>query len=140
MHKTQQKQLSISTSGRGMTEITREVQGFVHSAEIKTGLCNLFIQHTSASLFICENADPDVLHDLEDYMTRLVKDGDHHFRHTLEGKDDMAAHIRTVLTETSLTIPIENGQIALGTWQGVFLWEHRYASHVRKIVMTAQGE
>ncbi len=135
-----QKHIELATRGRELVEITSQIQGFVRSAEIKTGLCNVFIQHTSASLIICENADPNVLTDLEAYAERLVKDGDPHFRHTQEGADDMAAHIRSVLTTTSLNIPIGNGHCLLGTWQGVFLWEHRYHGHNRGIVLTLNGE
>ncbi len=131
-----QKILSIRTHGRGTIDVTSEVEQLVSQSNIKDGLCNLFIQHTSASLILCENADPDVRVDLENFMQQIVKDGDSLFRHTAEGPDDMPAHIRNVLTSSSLTIPIANGRCLLGTWQGVYLWEHRLNTHVRKIIVT----
>jgi secondary thiamine-phosphate synthase enzyme len=103
-------------------------------------MCNLFIRHTSASLMLCENADPDVLIDLEAFMQRKAPDGDPMFRHTAEGPDDMPAHVRTVLTQSDLNLPISNGRCALGTWQGIFLWEHRLAPHSRSIMITINGE
>ena len=133
-----QKILSIRTKGRGTIDVTNEVEQLVSRSNIKDGLCNLFIQHTSASLILCENADPDVRVDLENFMQQIVKDGDSLFRHTAEGADDMPAHIRNVLTSSSLTIPIANGQCLLGTWQGIYLWEHRLSAHVRKIIVTIQ--
>lgn len=108
----------------------------VGAAAIQTGLCHLFIQHTSASLLINENADPDVLHDLETFMSDLVPDGDRRFVHTAEGPDDMPAHVRHLLTQTTLTIPVADGRLALGTWQGVFIWEHRHRPHTRKVMVT----
>ena len=130
--------LSIRTQGRGTIDVTNEVEQLVSRSNIKDGLCNLFIQHTSASLILCENADPDVRVDLENFMQQMVKDGDPLFRHTAEGPDDMPAHIRSVLTSSSLTIPIADGKCLLGTWQGVYLWEHRLNAHVRKIIVTVQ--
>lgn len=133
-----QEILSIRTQGRSTIDVTNEVEQLVSRSNIKNGLCNLFIQHTSASLILCENADPDVRIDLENFMQQMVKDGDPLFRHTAEGPDDMPAHIRNVLTSSSLTIPIANGRCLLGTWQGIYLWEHRLNAHVRKIIVTLQ--
>ncbi len=131
--------LRIDTPGRSLTEITNDIARLIAGSDIKTGICNIFIKHTSASLIICENADPDVLVDLENYAQRLVLDGDPQFIHTLEGVDDMAAHIRSVLTQTFISIPVENGKLDVGTWQGVFLWEHRTRSHSRELVITVYG-
>jgi secondary thiamine-phosphate synthase enzyme len=133
-----QEVLNIQTQGRSTIDITRELEKLVARSGIESGLCNLFIQHTSASLILCENADPDVRVDLENFMQQMVKDGDSLFRHTAEGPDDMPAHIRNVLTSSSLTIPIAHGRCLLGTWQGVYLWEHRLNSHVRNIIVTIQ--
>ncbi len=133
-----QEILNIRTQGRSTIDVTNEVEQLVSRSNIKNGLCNLFIQHTSASLILCENADPDVRIDLENFMQQMVKDGDPLFRHTAEGPDDMPAHIRNVLTSSSLTIPIANGRCLLGTWQGIYLWEHRLNAHVRKIIVTLQ--
>ncbi len=133
-----QEILSIRTQGRGTIDVTNEVEQLVSRSNINDGLCNLFIQHTSASLILCENADPDVRVDLENFMQQIVKDGDSMFRHTAEGPDDMPAHIRNVLTSSSLTIPIAKGRCLLGTWQGIYLWEHRLSAHVRKIIVTIQ--
>lgn len=135
-----QQRIEITTRGRGMVEITDTINNFVDSTAIQTGLCHIFIQHTSASLILCENADPDVQTDLQAYAQRLVPDGDPRYRHTMEGPDDMPAHVRTVLTGSSLTLPVGNGRCLLGTWQGVYLWEHRYAGHNRGIVLTVHGE
>jgi secondary thiamine-phosphate synthase enzyme len=133
-----QEVLNIQTQGRSTIDITRELEKLVARSGIESGLCNLFIQHTSASLILCENADPDVRVDLENFMQQMVKDGDSLFRHTAEGPDDMPAHIRNVLTSSSLTIPIAHGRCLLGTWQGVYLWEHRLNAHVRNIIVTIQ--
>ena len=133
-----QEVLNIQTQGRSTIDITRELEKLVARSGIESGLCNLFIQHTSASLILCENADPDVRVDLENFMQQIVKDGDSLFRHKAEGPDDMPAHIRNVLTSSSLTIPIAHGRCLLGTWQGVYLWEHRLNSHVRNIIVTIQ--
>ena len=135
-----QEIISIKTQGRCTLDITREVEKLVGHCGIDSGLCNLFIQHTSASLIICENADPDVRTDLENFMQRMIKDGDALFRHTAEGPDDMPAHIRNVITSSSLTIPIAKGRCLLGAWQGIYLWEHRFKAHVRNIIVTIQGE
>lgn len=135
-----QEILRIRTQGRSTIDITQEVKELVTRSSIEIGLCNLFIQHTSASLILCENADPDVRVDLENFMQQIITDGDSLFRHTAEGPDDMPAHIRNVLTSSSLTIPIANGKCLLGTWQGIYLWEHRLNAHVRKIIVTVQRE
>ncbi len=135
-----QRQLSIDTPGRRLVDVTRPVADALADARIGTGICQIFIRHTSASLMINENADPDVLRDLETFMSDLVPDGDSRFVHTAEGPDDMPAHVRGALTQTSLTIPITEGRLALGTWQGIFLWEHRHRGHTRKLVITAWGE
>ena len=135
-----QEIISIKTQGRCTVDITHEVENLVSRAGIKVGLCNLFIQHTSASLILCENADPDVRIDLENFMQHMVKDGDDLFIHTAEGPDDMPAHIRSVLTSSSLTIPIANGRCLLGTWQGIYFWEHRLNSHARNIIVSIQRD
>jgi len=132
--------LSFTTTGRGTTSITEAIREQVHLSGVTTGLCHVFLQHTSASLILCENADPDVRSDLDHYMTRLVTDGDPIFDHTDEGSDDMSAHIRTILSGHDLTLPVSNGQCALGIWQGVYLWEHRTASHRRNLTVTVSGE
>jgi len=132
--------LTISTRGRATIEITDQIEKIVEDSEVLVGLCNLFIQHTSASLIVCENADPTVRRDLERFASRLVPDGDPDFIHTLEGPDDMPAHIRTILTQVSLTVPVEAGRCLLGTWQGIFLWEHRRMPHRRQVIVTVQGE
>ena len=131
--------LFVSTAGRGTVDITAEVQRIVAKTGIDTGLCNVFIHHTSASLILCENADPDVRRDLETFMARISPDGDTDFIHTAEGPDDMPAHIRSVLTQSSINIPIKVGRCDLGTWQGLYLWEHRIAPHRRKITVTIIG-
>lgn len=128
--------LEIATPGRGFTEITRQADEVVNRAGIRDGLCNVFILHTSASLVITENADPDVLADLETVISGFAPDGDARYSHTAEGPDDMSAHVRCLLTQTSLTIPIEAGALRLGTWQGLFLWEHRARPHARKVVVS----
>lgn len=135
-----QEMIEIDTPGRGTTEITRQVEGIVRQAGISRGICNIFIQHTSASLLLCENADPAVRADLETFMGCRVPDGDPMFTHTTEGPDDMAAHVRTVLTDTSITVPLVDGHCGLGTWQGIYLWEHRRHPHRRRIVVTLYGE
>lgn len=132
----QQTILSIRTSGRGSYNITDEVQNTVRETKIITGLCNIFVQHTSASLMLCENADPQVRDDLETFMAKLAPDGDPMFLHTDEGSDDMSAHVRTVLTASSLTIPVSDGRCALGVWQGIYCWEHRTSNFNRKIIIT----
>jgi secondary thiamine-phosphate synthase enzyme len=134
-----QTTLSVRTRGRGTTEITSEVERTVRASGVATGLCNVFLQHTSASLILCENAAPAVRQDLETILSRLAPDGDPAYRHDDEGPDDMAAHARTVLTASSLQIPVAEGRLALGTWQGIYLWEHRRASHTRRVVVTVMG-
>jgi secondary thiamine-phosphate synthase enzyme len=135
-----QEEINVATDGRGTYDLSRQVQHAVESSGIKTGLCHVFIRHTSASLMICENADPAVMRDLETFMERQVPDGDPMFTHTAEGPDDMPAHVRSILTQTDLNVPVSNGQCALGTWQGIYLWEHRFAPHQRKILLTISGE
>ena len=126
----------IRTRGRGTTEITSEVDRIVRNSGASDGLCNVFLHHTSASLILCENADPTVRRDLETYFARLVPDGDPSFVHDAEGPDDMPAHIRSILTQNSLSIPIAQGSCDLGTWQGLYLWEHRTHPHERKLTVT----
>ena len=132
--------LTIETRGRGTVEITRQVQQTVERSGVTRGLCHVFVHHTSASLIVCENADPPVRRDLETFAARLVTDGDPSFIHDAEGPDDMAAHIRSILTLTSLTIPVESRRCDLGTWQGIFLWEHRTDPHRRRITVTVVGD
>ena len=132
--------MSIATRGRGTVDITRDVAKIVGASSARTGLCTVFIHHTSASLIICENADPTVRADLERFAARLVPDGDRLFEHDDEGPDDMPAHVRTVLTQTSIGIPVVDGKLALGTWQGLYLWEHRTAPHTRKVTVMVIGE
>ena len=134
-----QEELVIQTTGRGSFDITERLREFIERSGVTNGLCHLFIQHTSASLMINENADPDVLLDLERFMQDLVPDGDPRFCHTAEGPDDMPAHIRSVLTQTDLNIPIRAGRLALGTWQGIYLWEHRTRPHSRRVIVTAHA-
>lgn len=134
-----QQTLQISTDGRGTYNITRQIQQVVAASGISTGLCHVFVQHTSASLILCENADPDVRSDLENWLARQVKDGDPAYAHSMEGADDMAAHIRSILTNMDLTLPVSDGRCALGTWQGVFLYEHRYQGYPRSVLVTVSG-
>lgn len=134
-----QHTLETRTRGRGTYDVTAEVDNGIAGSGIETGLAHVFLQHTSASLILCENADPDVRHDLEAFLSRLAPDGDTHYRHDQEGPDDMAAHLRTMLTASSLTIPITRGKLALGTWQGIYLYEHRTAAQTRSIAVTLQG-
>ena len=130
-----QEELVIETSGRALLNITEDINRIVRLGPA-TGLCSVFVHHTSASLLINEAADPDVVGDIERWFSRLVVDGDRIFRHREEGPDDMSAHIRSVLTATSLTIPVAHGRLNLGTWQGVFLWEHRAAAHHRRLTIS----
>ncbi len=130
------KELTIRTSGRGLTELTRAVAEVVGEARVAEGLCNVFVPHTSASLLLGENYDPSVRRDLEAFMGRLVRDGDPAYEHDAEGPDDMSAHIRTALTQSSVVLPVAAGKLRLGTWQGVYLWEHRTAPHERHVVIT----
>ena len=134
-----QKELVFETRGRGCLDITERVAAAIDGSEIHNGLCHLFIRHTSASLMVCENADPSVLRDLEMFFSDLVPDGDPRFRHTAEGPDDMPAHIRSILTQTDLSIPVQGARLALGTWQGIYLLEHRLAPHHRTVLMSVQG-
>ena len=133
-------ELTVNTRGRGLYEFTRDVEAWVAKHGFKHGLVTLHLRHTSASLLIQENADPDVRADLERFFARLVPDGDPLFAHTCEGDDDMPAHIRTALTSVNLSIPLRAGELALGTWQGIYLWEHRLASHSRRVAMHFIGE
>lgn len=135
-----QTTLEFQTRGRGSYDVTDSVQEFTGGQGITTGLAHLFLQHTSASLMLCENADPEVRRDLERFLLRLVPDGDPLFRHTAEGDDDMPAHVRTVLTQSELTLPVADGRCVLGTWQGIYLYEHRQRAHLRRLTVTLQGE
>ena len=134
------KTLAYTTRGRGTTDITADIQRAVRASGIRAGLCSVFLQHTSASLILCENADPAVRRDLETILSRLSPDGDPAYVHDTEGPDDMAAHARSMLTSNSLTIPVAEGRLLLGTWQGVYLWEHRTMGHTRQVVVTLIGE
>jgi secondary thiamine-phosphate synthase enzyme len=129
------KQLNVATRGQGLHEITNEVARALREAKIGEGLCTVFVRHTSASLVIQENADPTARQDLERWLNRLVPEGDPFYRHDAEGPDDMPAHIKAALTQTSLSIPIVDGRLALGTWQGVYLWEHRRRGGERELVL-----
>jgi secondary thiamine-phosphate synthase enzyme len=135
-----QKLLTVPTTGRGTHDLTGRVQAAVAESGIVAGICHVFVRHTSASLMLCENADPAVMRDLEAFMSRTVPDGDPIFSHTTEGPDDMPAHVRSILTQADLSLPIADGQCALGTWQGIYLWEHRYAAHSRTVLLTMSGE
>jgi secondary thiamine-phosphate synthase enzyme len=134
------RELTISTRGRGTYDVTRDVARVVSDSRIADGLANVWIHHTSASLIICENADPDVRRDLDAFLARLVPDGDPLFVHTAEGDDDMPAHVRTVLTQTSIVIPVAERRLVLGTWQGLYLWEHRTSAHSRRLTVTIHGD
>ena len=132
--------IAVETRGRGLVEITRTLQTWVGASGFATGLLTLFIRHTSASLVVQENAAPEVRDDLDRFMARLVPDGDPIFRHRDEGADDMPAHVRSALTATQLAIPVADGHLALGTWQGVYVWEHRTRPHRREIALHLLGE
>jgi secondary thiamine-phosphate synthase enzyme len=134
-----QVSFTVDTRGRGTYDITEQVQQIVSRSNASTGLCHVFIHHTSASLILCENADPMVREDLERFMSATVADGDPNFLHTSEGDDDMPAHVRTILTDSSLSIPVTNGRCAFGTWQGLYVWEHRTHGHRRRVTLTVQG-
>ncbi len=134
-----QQLLKVKTGGKSLSNITRQVQDAVSKSGIKMGLCSLFLRHTSASLIIQENADPDVLADLETFLAKLIPEGTH-YRHSTEGPDDMPAHIRTALTHTSEQIPVNGGRLVLGTWQGIYLWEHRQRGSLREVVIHVSGE
>jgi secondary thiamine-phosphate synthase enzyme len=136
----QQETLTLETDGRDTYDLTQQAHERVRRSGILTGICQLFIRHTSASLILCENADPDVRTDLERFTTRLIPDGDPLFIHTMEGPDDMPAHIRSILTHMDLSLPITQGRLALGTWQGIYLWEHRTHPHRRQVILTLYGE
>ena len=127
--------ISIPTSGRGLVDISEHVESIVTQATRPEGLCTVYVRHTSASLLIQESADPAVLADLEHWLAKWVVDGDPVFTHRAEGPDDMAAHIRSALTQTSISVPYTNHQLMLGTWQGIYLWEHRYAPHTRELAI-----
>jgi secondary thiamine-phosphate synthase enzyme len=133
-------EIVIVTGGRGLREFTREVERWVEQNQFQDGLLTLHLQHTSASLLIQENADPDVRRDLEAFFKRLVPDGDPLFIHTTEGDDDMPAHVRTALTAVNLNIPVRGGRLTLGTWQGIYLWEHRTRPHPRRVALHFVGE
>ena len=131
--------LDISTPGRALVEITRPVREWVGRQQFQTGLLTLFLRHTSASLLVQENADPDVQADLNRFLARLVPDGDPLFRHRDEGPDDMPAHVRAALTAVQLSIPVMEGRLALGTWQGIYVWEHRLQAHRRQVALHLLG-
>lgn len=133
------RSFEVETRGRGTYDITAEVARAVGASGVSWGLCHVFVHHTSASLILCENADPDVRLDLEAFFARLVPDGDPLYVHDAEGPDDMPAHVRTILTQNSLSIPVRDGRPDLGTWQGLYLWEHRRAPHRRRVTVTVLG-
>ena len=134
-----QQTIELATRGRGTTEITGQVANIVRAAQIETGLVNIFVLHTSCSLILTENADPSVRHDLEMLALRWAPDGDPAYQHCDEGDDDMAAHGRNILAGSSISVPVRHGDLLLGTWQGIYLWEHRTHSHRRTIVVTVLG-
>jgi secondary thiamine-phosphate synthase enzyme len=138
--KQAQGQLSVSTRSKGLYEITRDVRRWLAGQAIQTGLLTVFIQHTSASLLIQENADPDVRRDLTEFFERLVPENTPWFRHTTEGPDDMPSHIRTALTTTQLSIPVRGGELALGTWQGIYVFEHRSEAQSRSVLLHLIGD
>lgn len=135
-----QQSIQIATTGRGTSNISQQIEQLISQSGIQTGLANIFVHHTSASLILCENADPSVRADLEYFMKKITPDGDPMYQHQDEGPDDMPAHIRTILTESSLSIPIKSGHSMLGVWQGIFLWEHRTHPHNRHLTVTIYGE
>lgn len=134
-----QSTIELTTRGRGTREITRDIAAIVRESKIEQGLCHVFVHHTSASLMISENADPTVRADLERFLDRLVPDGDPLFEHQDEGPDDMPAHVRTLLTDVDLSIPVQGARLALGTWQGIYLYEHRHRGHRRRLTVSVQG-
>jgi secondary thiamine-phosphate synthase enzyme len=136
---TTQREIHVSTQGRGTYDLTADVQSAVQDSGASIGMCNVFIRHTSASLMLCENADPAVMRDLETFMSRIAPDGDPAHTHTQEGPDDMPSHIRSIITHADLNLPVRDGRCDLGTWQGVYLWEHRHAPHERKVTVTITG-
>jgi secondary thiamine-phosphate synthase enzyme len=131
--------ITYETRGQGLYEITDHIVPFVHSSPVTDGLLTVFVMHTSASIVIQENADPSAKRDLEAWLCRLVPEGDPHFSHVFEGADDMPAHIKAALTATSVSVPVSQGRLCLGTWQGVYLWEHRRRSHVRRVALSLIG-
>jgi secondary thiamine-phosphate synthase enzyme len=135
-----QHELAVSTRGRALYEITDQVERWLSAQAVETGLLTLHLRHTSASLLIQENADPDVRRDLEAFFSRLVPDGDRIFVHNAEGEDDMPAHVRTALTAVNLSIPVSQGRMVLGTWQGIYVWEHRKSPHSRSVILHLMGE
>lgn len=134
-----QKRFTVATHARATHDVTEAVEKAVADSGVETGLVHVFLHHTSASLMLCENVDPDVRDDLERFFSRLVTDGDPMFRHRSEGDDDMSAHVRTVITHSDLTIPIANGGLALGRYQGIYVWEHRYRGYSRQLTVTING-
>ncbi len=134
-----QAELVVASQGRGFVDLTARVQAEVARSGVRLGTCQLFIQHTSASLLLTERADPSVRVDLENAFARVFPDGDPRYTHTLEGPDDMSAHLRAAATQTSLLVPVTNAELSLGIWQGLYLWEHRFAAHPRTIVATIMG-
>ena len=132
--------LVLGTRRRGTLEVTAEVEEVVAASGVAAGLANVFVHHTSASLILCENADPTVREDLETWFAGAVKDGDSRFAHRFEGPDDMSAHLRATLTQPSISIPVADGRLSLGTWQGIYLWEHRTSPHRRRLTVTVVGE
>lgn len=139
MQRIKQKMLNIETKIRGTYNISNDIQDIILDEKIHTGLCHFFYSIQALLLYSCENADPSVRIDLENFMSRLAPDGDPTYQHDMEGEKDMPAHIRSILTQTSLTIPISNGRCALGTWQGIYLWEHRTTPHRRQVIVTLQN-
>lgn len=135
-----QQSFVVETRGRTTLDVTDRVEGLVRGSGVVAGLVQVFVHHTSASLVICENADPAVRRDLERFLAKLVPDGERHWEHDAEGPDDMPAHVRTVLTQTGLSVPVIDGRLGLGTWQGIYLYEHRTRPHRRRLTVTVYGE
>ncbi|MFQ5643594.1 MAG: secondary thiamine-phosphate synthase enzyme YjbQ [Thiogranum sp.] len=135
-----QSSMQVATRGRGIYSLSRDIGQQLRESDIRAGICLIFLHHTSASLILCENADPEVRADLERFMERLVPDGDPLFRHVDEGPDDMPAHVRSILTSNSLSVPVSDGRCDLGTWQGIYVWEHRQAPQRRRVTLTVYGE
>ncbi len=135
-----QQTFEAATRARGIVDVGEQVAAIVQQSGIRTGLCQVFVHHTSASLVLTENADPDVHRDLEAWMQRAVPDGDALYRHTMEGPDDMSAHVRSMLTQSGISVPVGDGRCLFGTWQGIYLWEHRTAGHTRRMTVTVIGE
>lgn len=131
--------IAVRTTGEGLFEITPQIQDEIYKSSISSGLCTVFIRHTSASLIIQENSDPSAKHDLEGWLKRLVPENDPHFTHVFEGPDDMPSHIKSALTQTSIGIPVLDSELCLGTWQGVYLWEHRKSPHTRQLILNLVG-